>query len=514
MQKKIRFIYKSILFVFIFVQASYFFLIKAPIQIDAGNLYSASDTLSNSRLSYYGQVSGAHLPGATAVAIKTSRTSYLPPDINVNHLFPLDNISIGANGYCNTSGTTKCQVSETQTSANTFTLVKGLRVGVSDSDPIYATQSAIHNLAFTTQTSVTAGSIVVYIPAGGSSSATSQDGAPDGGANSGFDLNSLTTAASHSLCPTGGSVSWTSATPTITAYQLVGSTYYHKFVCAFTGTLSTTALTMTIGDSTGKMVNPAAKANGSYTHAQGTADSYNVKFQLLDGSSNIIDDVIVTVSPIEAVLVSATVNPSLTLVIAGQNTGTICGQTLDVTGATAYSVPFGDITSTSSFYDAAQKITVSTNATSGYYLKVAEDDEMSADLNGDGTPETTLADTTCDDSQCAYDTSDDWDSTSTTGFGYSLENIDAASVPFEYDTTSGYCSGGSYCARNFACVNYLNPSNSTACGTDDASSQTIASSNTVASSEDLYVCYRLNVAVTQQAGYYQTRVYYVAYGTF
>jgi hypothetical protein len=502
-------IYKFIVVLFIFFQTSYLFLLKLPQPINAGNLYNASDTLSNSRLSYYGKVNGAHTAGTTSIAIKTSRTSYLPPDINTNHLFPLDNLSLGPNGYCDVSGTDKCKVSAVQNTSN-FILVKGLRVGLSDGDPIYATQSAIHNIAFTTQTTVANGSVVVYIPAGGSDSATSQDGAPDGGPNAGFDLNGIT--SSNVSCPTGGGVAWGS--PTITAYQLVGSNRYHKISCPYTGTLASTALTMTIGNSSKAPVNPAPKVNASYTHTQGTADSYNVLIQLLDGSSNIIDHVIVTTSPIESVLVSATVNPSLTLTIAGQNTGTICGQTLTVTGSTAYSVPFGDITQTNTFLNAAQKITVSTNATSGYYLKVAEDDEMSADLNGDGVPETTLADTTCDDGLCTHSTSDHWNSTTTTGFGYSLQNISAANVAFQYSDTSGNCSGGTYCARNFPCVDYLNPSNPTACSTNDGSSQTIASSSTVASDESIYVCYRLNIGVTQPAGYYQTRIYYVAYGTF
>jgi len=509
MSIRLRTLNKTVLFVFIFIQASYLFFIKTPGVVDSGNITVASDTLSNSRLSYYGQVSGAHASGVTAIAVKTSRTSYLPPDINVNHLFPLDNVSIGPNGYCDTAGTTKCKVSETQTSANTFTLVKGLRVGASDGDPIYATQSAIHTLAFTTQSTVVSGNVRIYIPAGGTSSATSQDGAPDGGANSGFDLNGLTTASSHSLCPTGGSVSWTSATPTITAYQLVGSTYYHQFDCAYTGTLSSTALTMTIGDSTGKMVNPAAKATAGYTHSQGTADTYNIKMLLQDGSSNTIDDVIVTVSPIEAVLVSATINPSLTFTIAGQNSDTICGNTLDVTGSTPYSIPYGDITTTNSFLDAAQKLTVSTNSPTGYIISVAEDDEMSADLNGDGTPDTTLADSICDDGSCTHAVSDKWHNTNTTGWGYSIQNISSYSHPFEHWTNTGNCDG-TFCARNFACVDGLNPANLTACAVNDSSAQPVASSSAVASSEQFYMCYRLNVGVAQQAGYYQTRIYYIA----
>ncbi len=464
------------------------------------------DTLSNSRLSFYGQVNGNHSAGATSIAIKTSRTSYMPPDINTNHLFPLDAIAIGPNGVCDGS---TCKVSKIQ-STSAFTLIKGLTVGASDGDPIYATQSAIHTITFKNQTTVVNGSVEVYIPAGGSSSGESNDGAPNGGSYAGFDMNNLT--SSNVTC-SGGSVTWTPQAPA--AYQLVGSTRYHKFSCTYSGTLSSgSSVTFTIGDTSKKLINPAPKVTGSYTHAQGTADTYNALIRLLDGSTNIIDSIIITISTIEAVLVSATVNPSLTFQIEGQNSGTICGQTLNVTSSTAYSVPFGDITQTNTFLNAAQKLTISTNAANGYEIRVAEDDELSADLDGDGTPETTLPDTTCDDSLCTHTTSDDWDSTSTNGFGYSLQNISAASVEFQYSDTSGNCSGGTYCARNFACVNGLNPANPSACSTNDSSAAKIASSTTVASSESLYVCYRLNVGTTQQAGYYQTRIYYIATAKF
>jgi len=429
-------------------------------------------------------------------------------------MFPLDNLSIGVNGYCDTAGTTKCQAS-TITSASIINLIKGLRVVASDGEAIYATQSAIHNIAFTNESTVVAGKVRILIPAGGSSSATSQDGAPDGGPNAGFDLNGLTTAASHSLCPTGGGVSWTSATPTITAYQSSGGVYYHQFDCAYTGTLTSTALTMTIGDSTLAMVNPAPKVNATYTHAQGTADTYNVRMQLLDGSNNIIDSVITSVSPIEGVLVSANVNPSLTFVIGPVNGGTtVCGvQTSPTTTAT--SVPFGDITTTGSFLNAAHTVSVATNAPSGYTVKVAEDKELSADLNGDGVPDTTLIDTTCDSANCTHVNPARWNTTSTQGWGYSLAaNTGSPTTPFVYSTVTGNCATGTFCARNFACVNGLNPTNPNACGTNDVSPQTIMSSTTVSSIDSIYVCYRLNVSAIQQAGYYQTRLYYIAAGTF
>jgi hypothetical protein len=78
---------------------------------------------------------------------------------------------------------------------------------------------------------------------------------------------------------------------------------------------------------TKKLINPAPKS----THTQGTADTYNVKIQILGYPQyNIIDSTIVTVSPTEAVLVSSTINPSLTFTIGGiAASQTYCGSNHD-----------------------------------------------------------------------------------------------------------------------------------------------------------------------------------------
>jgi len=488
MKKPAKFLFKIVLSFFVFFQCSYIFLVALPQRqnVISGDLISSSDTLSNSRLSYSGKVSGAHATGTTTVNIQSGAGN--APDINTNHLFPKDIISIGPNGSMTTSSIVN---------TTSFTTTAGLTVGVADGATIYATQSATHTVSATTASTVTEGAIRILIPATDQTS-SSNNSAPD---NAGFDFNSITSASI--TCPTYADVSW--QTPTATASSGFGENY-HAFECRFAGSVPTsTALTMIVGG-TRKLINPAPKSS----HTQGTADTYNVKIQILGYPQyNIIDSTTVTVSPIEAVLVSATVNPSLTFTIAGiAASQTYCGVSTTV-ATTVDTVPFGDINSTSTFYNAAHTIAAATNAPSGYTVKVAEDDN----LRKDGS--TTIADTTCDSGKaCAQagppGTQGQWQTTSTAGWGYSLQNSTATSVAFNYnDTSGGSCAlGTTYCAKPFNCNNL-----SGTCSVTYAA-DTIANSSAPSSTQTFYVCYRLNASGTQVTGYYQTRVIYYASATF
>jgi len=491
MKKIYRAVSRLIIFFLVFFQFSYVFLAKLPQRqiAESGNITSASDTLSNSRLSYYAKVSGAHNAGATTIDIKSSAS----PDNDTNHLFPKDLVSVGPNGPT----TPKTVASIVNTTS--FTTTTGLTVGASDGDAIYATQSATHTLAFTTASTVNQGAIRVLVPAGDQTSG-SNDGKPDGVATAGFDFNTMT--GGSVTCPTGGSVTWQTASATASS---AFAQNYHAFECRFAGSLASTALTMTIGGST-KLVNPAPKS----AHAQGTADTYNVKIQLLEYPQYaVVDTVIVTVSPIEAVLVSATVNPSLTFTIAGiAASQTKCNVTTTV-ATTVDTVPFGDINSTSTFYNAAHTITAATNAPSGYTIKVAEDDNLRKDVS------TTIADTVCDSGKACTQagppgTQGQWQTTSTAGWGYSLQNSTVTTIAFNYnDTSGGTCDGSTtYCAKPFNCNNL-----STTCSAT-YQADTIASSAAPSATQTFYVCYRLNVSGTQATGYYQTRVIYYASAIF
>ena len=468
---------------------------SSPTLVNSGNLTSATDTLSNPRLSFFGRNDGALSIGSTNITVKTTTSI---PDHNIGNLFPKDTISIGIQGNLTvatlSAGTT-----------TKFNITTGMLIPVADNQPIYATQSATHTIVFTNQSAVANGAVRILIPAGDNTSA-SNDGAPDGGTTAGFDFNGIT--GSNITCPTGGGVTaWESATAT--ASSTFGQNL-HAFECRYRGTLSAAqALTMTIGNSSKKLVNPAPKSS----HTQGKADTYNVKIQLLSSNEYTpVDDVIINVSPVEGVLVSATVVPALTFQIQGvANTTGHCGKTPGtnmIVTTTATTVPFGEINSTASFYDASQAITASTNSPSGYTIKVAQDDELSINASD------YIVNTTCDSTTCTHDTSDQskkglWENTSTYGFGYSLENS-SSSLDFIYSDTDSGCTGGGashFCAHQFAC------NNSTNCVATN-SEQRIARSTAPSSNQTFYTCYRLNVGPIQKAGYYQTRIMYYAMGNF
>jgi hypothetical protein len=174
---------------------------------------------------------------------------------------------------------------------------------------------------------------------------------------------------------------------------------------------------------------------------------------------------------------------------------------------TATAVPFGSVT-LGAFNDASQTLSAVTNAAGGYAVTLISDDQLS--IGGDHTTE--IANTDCDSENCTDTTSGEWSSeTDTSGFGFSIQNIDASTVPFQYNTASGNCTG-TYCAR-------MIPSTATAgeSGTTDDSDtalQIMAKTSVPTTTEDMYVCYRLTVATTQTAGDYENNLTYVTTATF
>jgi hypothetical protein len=143
------------------------------------------------------------------------------------------------------------------------------------------------------------------------------------------------------------------------------------------------------------------------------------------------------------------------------------------------------------FKDAAHNLTVSTNAVAGYVVTAVENDQLSKD----GLGVTTIADTDCDGEDCTITSGTEWNTATDNGFGYSLQNIDAASISFQYNT-----GGTTFRAKPFAILSTNTP-------------ETLFSSTTVANAENAYVCYRLGVGATQAAGDYENQITY-ATGTF
>ena len=459
----------------------------------AGALTDASATLGNSRLSYYGAVSGAHTAGMTTITTKSSG-SY--GDLDTTHLFPGDTVSVGPNGN-KTVGSIS--------GANVFALASGITVGASDGDAVYATQSSTLVVVTTITNDIPAsGYIKVTLP---DPASNGNDGAPNTAnsvSDNGFDLNGM---AAADVATTGGTgCSW-GGTETLTA----GSGAGHIYKQVTTTVCTAGAITVTFDGASKDLVNPAPVYTG---HTQGVADVYTIAVGTYDSGNNPIDTVDVVVAFIEGVLVSATVEESLSFTVASVGVGaTACNQPADVT-STAASVPFGALNSTigvASFKDLAHDLEITTNADDGYSVTVSANDQMG--LNGGvctadaGEANNCIPDTTCDGDTCTHLLAavDDWETATEYGFGYALESSDGSDAAWEYDGTSGTCDGAGtdFCAAQFA---------DTEAGGEPA--QEIMSNSGPVNSSNIFVCYRINVSVTQPAGYYYNKLTYIATATF
>ena len=497
MMKKL--LYRSVLFLFIFSQATIIYLYTVPkftSKLDTATLTSASATLSNSRLSFYGKVNGAHTAGDTTIAIDTSGNA----DNDTDHLFPNDTVSVGPNG-----GMTVGAII-TAVDGSNFVLTSGLTVGASDQDAIYSTQSGALTVTFTITDDIPAnGYVRVLIP---DPASNGNDGAPDTNSavsTNGFDLNGMATT---DIATTGGTgCTW--STETLTA----GSGSGHQYKVLTTTACTAGAITVTFDGATKDLINPAPITSG---HTQGTADIYTIDVDTYDGdpdsSGQLIDTIDIDIAPIEAVLVSATVDETLTFAIGAVNSGvTACNVVTDVT-TTATSVPWGTFAATGTFYDAAQDLQVSTNADGGYSVTAVANDQIGKDgvtcANSGAEDETVncIKDTACDGSTCTHVSTltDDWETASNNGFGYSLDSNDGNDAKWEWDSTNGTCdgTGDDFCAAQFADAE------------NTQAAQTVMTNTGPVDSKNVYVCYRISVSATQPAGYYFNKLKYTATATF
>jgi hypothetical protein len=493
--KKKRFFYKLILFLFVFFQGSFLFLVKLPkmIDLESATLTNASNTLSNGRLSYRAGVATGAANGSV-ITIDNSGNA----DNNTNHLFPNDVVCFaGANlDGCYQQSTYTVVSVVNSTTFNISPPLGGTALGANDY--VIASQSAIHTIQFTLVNAVPSnGDILITIPAVDITGKTN-DGFPDTNssiATNGFDLNGLA-AGNVTVASSGCANNWTVAAVT------AGTASTDHTIRIDRNTNSCAAgstITVTVGDANKKLINPAPVTTG---HTQGVADVYTIGVQTRDGSDNQLDYANIKVAIIEGVLVSATIQETLALTIAGVNSGvSACGTTTSV-ATTATAVPWGTITNFGAFFNAAQTVTVSTNASSGYTVKVEESDQMGK--NGitctganAGEANSCIQDTVCSGTNCSESTSQDWTSTSFYGMGYSLANLSGSDAAFVFNEL-----GRTFSTKQFA---------------DQEAGETkqnIMSKSSPAASSQVYVCYRLNISSTQPAGYYFNHVKYTASAVF
>lgn len=493
-----KFLYRFVIFLVIFIQANYLYFFKIPSLIpgETANFTNASDTLSNGRLSYRaGVTTGA--ASSSLVTIDSSGNG----DNDTNHLFPKDVVCFSGSLLDGCHNNTTYTVANIVDTTN-FNFTPALdAVALSANDYVIASQSATHTIAFTLASAVpTAGDIYITIPALDTTGKTN-DYFPDTNssiATNGFDLGGVGTT-NISVASSGCNNNWTVASVT------AGTASADHLIQINRSTDSCAAgstITVTVGDGSKKLINPAPISTG---HTQGAADVYTINVKTRDGSDNTLDQSNIKVAVIEGVLVSATVQETLSVTIAAVSSSTsACGITTDVT-TTATSVPWGTISSFGAFKEAAQTVTVSTNADGGYVVKAEENDQMGKDGKSCTSPTSDTADytdnciqdTTCGASACSESTSQDWTSTSYYGLGYALANVSGSDASFLYNESS----------RTFSTKQFADQEASNTKQTFMSNSGPVASSQT-------YLCYRLNVSATQPAGYYFNKVQLTATATF
>ncbi len=478
-----------------------YFFIKPSTKTYSANFTSASATLSNARFSYKAGVSSG-TSGSSTVTIDSSGNA----DNSTNHLFPKDVVcfpGILETGCLGNVNYTVANIIDT-TNFNTTTALSST---LESTAFVVATQSGTLTLAFTTATQIPAnGDILVTIPAVNTTGRTS-DGIPDTNsttATNGFDIGTIaTTDVAVTGCTDGN---WTVASVTAGTASADHLILINRAstVCA-----ASSAITITIDSSPG-IINPAPIT----THTQGQADSYQINIKSRDGADATLDNSDVSVAPIEGVLISATVDEILSLTIAGITTdsGSYCGitRTSSSPDTTATTVPWGTlpIAYAAATNNTNHQISISTNATAGYYLYAEENDQMGKDgvaCSGASAGESVdcIQDTTCGATPCTHQTLRDWgsDPSSYPGLGYSLEDVTGTDALFEFDD-----SAGTFNAKQFADVE--------ASESRSASTAHLMTNSGPVDSSSAFVCYRIDITATQPAGYYFNKVKYTAVPTF
>lgn len=482
--KKCLFLFPLFLLVFIVAKKHFVF---------SGEFTSTSATLNNARLSFKGALEGAQTTGSSLVTIDT--TEY--PSESVLQLQNRDTVLINDTEY--TIATTIDDASD-----NTFNLTAGLDASdVTDDFGVYASQSATLTVRLTTISALTGGSFRILVPAT-AADGTDHDGYPDEG---GFEFGDTTTGGTLAsiACPVTASYGTFTATSTDAenASVTIDGVNYHSFVCAYDGAGAigtpfdgTTEEAFVISN----LINPAPKI-GTDNHTLGQADTYSVIIQQRDSSDTVIDQTTTKVGVVDAVKVSASIAPQITFTIAGVASSTsVCGITTDAT-TTALTVPFEDLT-IGTFTNAAQRLTVTTNAIGGYAVTAAENDQVGREANACDTDGSSSITCIVDASVtgASHTAAADWTDASTyPGFGYTLDP-DATGATFT--SAFYYNQSGTFYAKQFADL---------AAG---ETVQTIFERSTVTSGDVVDVCYRIAPAATNAAGDYENYLVYTASATF
>jgi len=222
-----------------------------------------------------------------------------------------------------------------------------------------------------------------------------------------------------------------------------------------------------------------------------TESEYAISIDV-DSSADTGDAMIAIIDDITA---SVTVDEVLSFAVAGQSAAQcqdVANSDAEIANSTATTVPFATPT-VENFIDTCQELTITTNATNGYSVTIAEDDQLTSpesEVIADGT-----CDSGCDDSTAAV-----WAVNTNNGFGYCLIDVTGGDKSTDFDTYP--CDNGT-------------PYFKTIPSDGDSDTPEVVMTNTGAVSGSVIdVGYRISISGIQEPGAYTNEIWYVATPTY
>lgn len=328
----------------------FFYAFFVVVKSNAATLSNTSDTLGTSRPSASAPITANQAANATQVTIFDNGSIFLASDsatLRPDTGETLNTVTVASMSASNTPSAGQRIVYFNSTASNTH----------HNGDPITSAITAVHKIQFTTVNAIPAsGKIVITFP--GSADNTASPSATT------FPFNNLT---SGNIAVNNATCTWTISSPTLS--------------CVVTSSIAAnTTVTVLVGcsaQSGGNCSTPVPTLiNPTKTAAAGTADIWILNLKTQDSNSIDIDTSRIKIGTVEAVQVQATVDPILTVTIAGlannvnfntSSSGCASETTNSGIAATATTVDLGNL-GNGAINRAGQTITVTTNASFGYVI--------------------------------------------------------------------------------------------------------------------------------------------------
>lgn len=466
------------LIVFSFFIASLAFIY--PKKIKSAAISNVKDVLCTSQFSYMGEVGTGNVAGSSVLYLNTGGTA---PSLSSNNLFVGDTIFVGSLG-------STYVVTDIGTSGD-IRVSPALAAGdITAGGQIIHPVSSCHTVSFDVVPSLT-GEVWQFLLKA-STASPSSDGIPD---QDGFDLGSFTDL--NLTCPSWAATKGVGTTTSLSTGSPPATSYYHVIQCTTTEdhnpSVGETA-TIIIGntDNTNSFINPSPSHTGSGGDIEGYPEILPYAIRHTTSTGTVLDQTMGNVAVIEAVRVTATIDPSITFWIdnvgvtdVGTSFGTAGPIDSGAINTTADQVIFGSL-AIQDTNQLAQHLNAVTNAAGGYVVTAYEAGPMTR-IGGVET----ISDTLCNGNNCTITQAEPWNGVSATRseFGYTMISA-GSSIPFVEGNFKPFGIG---CEEAQPVM--VNP----------------AVPSTV---EDAYAIYRITATTVQAAGDYEAKIIYTATSTF